>query len=79
MSLSDLPSASGREHVKILCGCFGWRERKAKKGHIILCKTGVQSILSIPDHRDVKRALLHGELRKAGIDDAEYVEKFNTR
>jgi hypothetical protein len=44
-----------------------------------LKKDGVQAVLSIPDHRSVKRALLHGELKKAGIDDADYTEKFKHR
>ena len=79
MGLSDLPSASGREHVKVLCTFFGWHERKAKNGHIILKKDGVAAILSIPDHRIVKRTLLSRELAKAGIDDSEYCAKFKSR
>jgi predicted RNA binding protein YcfA (HicA-like mRNA interferase family) len=79
MALSELPSASGREHVKVLCGCFGWYERKAKNGHIILKKDGVAALLSIPDHRNVKRALLAAELKKAGIEDGDYCQAFNRR
>lgn len=78
MALSDLPSACGRDHVKVLCDHFGWYERKAKNGHIILKKNGVVALLSIPDHRQVKKGLLMAELRKAGIDDADYCARFNS-
>jgi predicted RNA binding protein YcfA (HicA-like mRNA interferase family) len=76
MALSDLPIASGREHVKVLTGSFGWFERKAKNGHIVLKKDGVLALLSIPDHKVVKLGLLSAELKKAGIEDSAYAEAF---
>lgn len=79
MALSELPSASGSEHVKVLCTFFGWYQRTAKNGHLILKKEGVAVLLSIPDHRTVKRTLLAAELKKAGIEDSDYCDKFKRR
>ncbi len=79
MSLSDLPPASGRTHAKVLIQCFGWFERKAKRGHIVLKKPGVFALLSIPDHPEVRLGLLRAILKKAGIEDSAYVNAFHGR
>ena len=45
--------------------------------HIVLTKDGVSLHLSIPNHREVDRALVHSELRKAGISDKIFREVFD--
>ena len=71
MSFSDLPMASGRAHVKAFCS-IGWTVRKRKDGsHIVLTKAGVAAVLSIPDHKEVRRGTLKELVRDAGLTDAE--------
>ena len=72
MGLSDLPLDKGRTHVKTF-ESLGWILRRTEKNHFVLThpeKPGV--IVSIPDHKEVGRNLLRTELRKAGIEPAEY-------
>jgi predicted RNA binding protein YcfA (HicA-like mRNA interferase family) len=76
VSLSELPRASGRDHVKAL-KAFGWSVRR-EGNHIILTNPDVRDVvLSIPNHSEVRVALLKSELRKAGIVDAEYRAVFD--
>ncbi len=78
MALSDLPLASGIDHARVLQKCFGWQVRK-KGNHITLTSSEVPSTtLSIPNHKEVKRPLLHAQLMRAGITDEDYREKFDT-
>lgn len=77
MGQSDLPLASGTEHVKAFerlgWGCI----RRSKKGHFILGKSGVVCCPSIPDHKQVKRTLLQKQLRLAGISEEQYLASFH--
>ncbi len=41
---------------------------------MILTRPGSIATLSIPDHREVDRGLLQGQLRKAGISIEEFIE-----
>ena len=75
MAISDLPVASGEKIAQTLVR-FGWRIRSVGN-HIILTKGGVSLHLSIPNHREVDRALVHSELRKAGISDKIFREVFD--
>jgi len=75
MAISDLPVASGRKIAQTLVP-FGWTIRSVGN-HIVLTKAGVSLHLSIPNHREVDRALLHSELRKAGISDKIFREAFD--
>jgi predicted RNA binding protein YcfA (HicA-like mRNA interferase family) len=74
---SHLPLASGAEHVKAFQRA-GWTcaKKRAKDAHFILHKPGEPHALSIPAHRQVKRALLQKQVRRAGLSDEEYVELF---
>ena len=78
MGLSDLPLANGEKHA----ACFerlGWTREKKRRGrgsHILLTKKGMRATLSIPDHKEVKRALLAKLISAAGITQAKYIEKF---
>ncbi len=76
MGLRDLPLASGAQHVKAF-EQFGWVcTRRSKKNHFILQKEGVDATLSIPDHKQVKRALLAKQIAIAGLTEEEYLEAF---
>lgn len=80
MGQSDLPLASGREHVKAF-ERSGWvcAAKKAKDAHFILSKPGCPHVMSIPDHREVKRTLLQKQIRRAGMTDDEYAQLFADR
>jgi hypothetical protein len=73
---SDLPLASGTEHRKAF-ERLGWKYvRTAKNAHFILSKDGSACKLSIPDHKQVKRALLQKQLRLAEISEEQYLASF---
>ncbi|MEW6095799.1 MAG: type II toxin-antitoxin system HicA family toxin [bacterium] len=75
MALSELPKCSGLQTANTLVR-FGWVIRK-KGTHIVLTKEGSRIHLSIPNHRQVDRALLHEQLKKAGIKDKDFKEMFD--
>jgi hypothetical protein len=78
MGLSDLPLANAEQHA----ACFerlGWtrdRKRRGRGVHILLTKEGVPATLSISIQREVKRPLLAGLIRAAGITQEEYIAEF---
>jgi hypothetical protein len=78
MGLSDLPLASAEKHA----ACFerlGWTRDYKRRGrgvHILLTKEGERATLSIPIQREVKRPLLAGLIRAAGISQEQYIKKF---
>jgi len=77
MGLSDLPLDKGRTHVKVL-ETFGWIQRRSEKNHFAMTHPAVPNVVvSIPDHKEVDRKLLRTELRKAGIDTAEYRKRYD--
>jgi predicted RNA binding protein YcfA (HicA-like mRNA interferase family) len=75
---SDLPLASGSKHV----ACFerlGWTldlKRRGRGSHFLLTKEGMRVTLSVPNHHEVKRALLAKLLSAAGISEETYIEHF---
>lgn len=75
MGNKDLPLASGDLHARAFCR-LGWVvERKAGKGsHIVIAKEGVR--VTIPGHREVKRATLAAVLTQAGVSHADYLSAF---
>jgi HicA-like toxin of HicAB toxin-antitoxin system len=75
VSLSDLPLASGQEHRKVFERTLGFECRKNAE-HIILVSPG-GVVISIPNHREVKRPTLKQILRTCGIDDKEYRRAFD--
>lgn len=76
MGQGELPLASGSAHVKAFERA-GWTrvKRRGNGKHFILKKEG-KGHLSIPDHKQVKRALLQKQIRHAGLTDTEYVALF---
>jgi predicted RNA binding protein YcfA (HicA-like mRNA interferase family) len=78
MGLSDLPLTKGRAHVKVF-ESFGWVQRRSEKNHFAMTHPNVPGvIISIPDHKEVGRQLLRTELRRAGIDPAEYRKRYDS-
>ena len=53
--------------------------RKAKGAHFILAKDECPHVLSIPNHREVKRALLHKQIKLAGLTVEQYVAFFRKK
>ena len=80
MGQSHLPLASGAQHVKAFERA-GWTCAKAlaKDKHFVLHRAGCEYHLSIPNHRQVKRALLQKQIRLAGLTDQEYRGHFDGR
>ena len=75
MVISELPLCSGQQATRVL-ERFGWVIR-GERSHIILTKSGEPLHLSIPNHHEVDRYLLHQELRKARISDKEFRRVFD--
>jgi len=73
MGQRDLPLAAGGAHVKAFERA-GWTclKRRGNGKHFILAKEG-KGHLSIPDHKEVKRALLQKQIQLAGLTEAEYL------
>ena len=72
--MEHAPVVSGREAVNAFRE-DGWvLQRKSKKGHFILGKSGVFFHLSVPDHKKLDRGLLHALIQDAGLT----VEKFRS-
>jgi hypothetical protein len=78
MGLSDLPLANAEKHA----ACFerlGWVrdwKRRGRGSHILLTKTGMRAMLSIPDHKEVKRTIIAKLISLAGITQEKYLEEF---
>jgi len=51
----------------------GWKPERQQGSHIILTKAGNPAILSIPDHKEIRRGTLRGLIRNAGLTVAEFV------
>ena len=67
-----LPVISGKEAVDAFEG-VGWQVSRREGSHIILTRAGVPTILSVPDHREVRRGTLRSLIRKAGLSIEEFV------
>lgn len=78
MGLSNLPLASGSEHAKAFQR-LGWtldHKRRGRGKHFLLTRTGRRATLSIPDHHEVKRAIIAALIALAGVTEADYVKAF---
>lgn len=74
--LRDLPEAKGDRHVKAFCR-LGWNHSRSTGSHKILEKDGWDAILSIPcSSKNVKRTLLHSQIKLAGLTIDEYLNAF---
>jgi predicted RNA binding protein YcfA (HicA-like mRNA interferase family) len=70
--MPGLPAISGRKTVDAFEKA-GWQLTRREGSHIILTKAGVPTILSIPDHREVRRGTLRSLIRKAGLSVEEFL------
>ena len=71
--MAKLPVVSGKETVKAFEKAGWYVERRAKSRHIIMKKSGMETALSIPEHKVLDRGLLRALIRDAYIS----VDKFN--
>lgn len=53
--------------------------RRGNGKHFLLKKTGHRATISIPDHREVKRALLAKQIKVAGMTIEEYLGHWAAR
>lgn len=70
--MSRLPSISGAEVLKAFQRA-GWRFARQRVSHRIMVKEGMEATLSIPDHRELKRPLLHRLIKDAGLTEAGFL------
>lgn len=79
MGTKNLPLDKGRKIAKVF-EAFGWVPHQGKN-HIVLTHPDKPPDLniSIPDHKQVDRFLLKAELKKAGITEDEFCEKYRKR
>lgn len=75
MGLKNLPDGSGERHARAFRR-LGWelRRKEGKGSHIILAKGSLR--ITIPAHPSVKRALIAGLLKRAGISEREYLDAY---
>ena len=55
-------------------GGYSCLVRLYRVSRMIMVKAGLAAVLSIPDHRELKRGTLRGLIRKAGLGVEEFVE-----
>ncbi|MCH8987591.1 MAG: type II toxin-antitoxin system HicA family toxin [Chloroflexi bacterium] len=72
MAASRLPVVSGRDAVRAF-ERDNWQLVRQAGSHMIMTKPGVSVVLSIPDHRELKRGTLRGLVRKSGLSLQEFV------
>ena len=79
MGIKNLPLDSGKRITKVF-EFFGWQAGYGKN-HFTLTHPDKPPtlIISIPDHKQVDRALLKAELRKAGIPEDLFCETYRNR
>ncbi len=70
----NLPIISGREAVRAF-EKVGFRlvPGRGKGSHMVMAKPDFPAILTIPDHRELKRGLLRALIRTAGLSVEEFV------
>ena len=72
MAASRLPVISGRDAVRA-SERDDWLLVRQVGSHMIMTKPGVSAVLSIPDHRELKRGTLRGLIRKSGLGVPEFL------
>jgi predicted RNA binding protein YcfA (HicA-like mRNA interferase family) len=66
-----MPVVSGREAAAAFQH-DGWRIDRTEGSHIIMIKPGNPIVLSVPNHREIKRGTLRSLIRHAGLDVEEF-------
>jgi predicted RNA binding protein YcfA (HicA-like mRNA interferase family) len=71
--MAKLPrNVSGREVVQALKRAGFVFVRKSQKGHFILAKG--ETVISVPDHRNLKTGTLRQIVREAGLTVEEFTD-----
>ncbi len=76
--MARLPVISGRDAVRAFERA-GWQMVRQTGSHMIMTKPCVAAVLSIPDHRELRRGTLRGLIRKAGLDVASLMALLRAR
>jgi len=72
--MDKLPVLSGREIIKLL-GKAGFRFHHQKGSHIVLKLDKAPFIrVVVPDHKTVKRGMLRGIIKEAGLSREEFLK-----
>ena len=73
--MPELPRVSGKAAIKVF-ESLDWESRSIEGSHHVYNKVGCRSILSIPVHgnKELKRGLLRGLIRTAGMTVEEFVD-----
>ena len=69
-----LPVISGKEAIRAFEKAAWDIDRRAKSRHIIMKKPGMNTTLSIPEHKTLDRGLLRALIRDAYISVADFTE-----
>lgn len=74
MSPARLPILSGRDAAKAFKEAgFTELPRRGKASHRVLSREEPPTLLTIPDHRELKRGTLRALIRQAGLTTDEFV------
>jgi len=72
---SKLPIVSGREAVRAFERAgFVQLPGRGKGSHMAVWRENPPALLTIPDHRELKRGLLRALIRKAGMSVDDFVD-----
>lgn len=71
--MPKLPLISGRKAAKIFEKC-GWIFSRQRGSHMIYEKPDYETILSIPDHHELDKGLLHRLIKDAELSVSEFME-----
>lgn len=74
MSPARLPIISGRDAAKAFKAAgFVELSRRGKGSHMALAREDPKALLTIPDHRELRRGTLRALIRQAGLTTDEFV------
>ncbi len=71
--MHKLPLISGRKAARVFEKC-GWIFSRQRGSHIIYEKPGCETILSIPDHRELDKGLLRRLIKDAELSISDFIE-----
>ena len=74
MSPAHLPVISGRDAAKAFKAAgFVEVPKRGKGSHMALARESPTTLLTIPDHRELKRGTLRALIRQSGLTTDEFV------
>ena len=72
--MGRLAGFSGRE-VRRVAETAGWAFERVNGDHFVFKKAGVRHNLSVPDHRELKEALMRRLVRDMGLTVDEFLNR----